>query len=207
MVGWPARELKKNRRNHAKPRGRDVPAKPQTIPRSNWVKKSHFKRNMGVLALVIFIVVVGFYSLAQSSSGASAQPLQVYSSAWKTAPLTDAVTGQNMNLGQFSGKTIVLQFMATYCQYCLAEGRQLVSVQQSLSGNSQAWDQVVIVSADVDPNENLSQLKQYVQQNHFGAPNSTPPWYYVKDTTGQLLQSIAGSVSFGSFIARTQCTS
>ncbi len=88
--------------------------------------------------------------------------------------------------------------MAIYCQYCLAEGRQLTTVQQSLSGNSQ----VVIVSVDVDPNENLAQLKQYVQSNGFGAPNSNPAWHYAKDT-GPLLQSIAGNVDFGSFISLT----
>ncbi len=161
------------------------------------------KRNVTIFLLLIFIVVVGFYSLSQSSSGASAQPLQINSSAWKNASLTDAVTDQTIKLSQFSGKTIILQFMATYCQYCLAEGHQLVSVQQSLSSNGQARDQVVIVSVDVDPNENLAQLKQYVQQNRFGAADSSPPWYYAKDTTGQLLQSIAGNVNFGSFIART----
>jgi thiol-disulfide isomerase/thioredoxin len=106
-------------------------------------------------------------------------------------------------LSKFSGRVVVLQFMAVYCQYCLAEGRQLASVQQSLSGNSQAAGQVVIVSVDVDPNENLDQLKSYVQQNNFGAPSSNPAWVYAKDATGQLLQSIAGNVDFGSFISLT----
>jgi hypothetical protein len=62
---------------------------------------------------------------------------------------------------------------------------------------------VVIVSVDVDSNENLAYLKQYVSQNHFGAPNSNPVWYFAKDNTGQLLQSVAGSVDFSSFISQT----
>jgi thiol-disulfide isomerase/thioredoxin len=126
----------------------------------------------------------------------------VLNSAWKNAPLTDASTGKNFTLNQFTGKVVVLQFMAVYCQYCLAESHQLVSVQQSFAGNGQAG-QVVIVSVDVDSNENLAYLKQYVSQNHFGAPSSNPVWYFAKDDTGQLLQSVAGAVDFSSFISQT----
>ena len=92
--------------------------------------------------------------------------------------------------------------MAVYCQYCLAEAHQLVSVQQSFSTNGQAA-QVVIVSVDVDPNENLAYLQSYVHENSFGAPNSSPIWYFAKDDSGQLLQSIAGTVDFSSFISLT----
>jgi len=111
--------------------------------------------------------------------------------------------GKTFTLSQYSGKVIVLQFMAVYCQYCLAEGHQLVSVQQSLSGNSKAAGQTVIVTVDVDPNENVQQLKSYAQQYGFGAPSSSPAWRYAKDASGQLLQSIAGNVDFGSFISVT----
>ncbi len=152
---------------------------------------------------MLLIIVVGAYSVSQSAAGSSARPIQVLSPAWKTAQLTDANTGNNFTLGQFSGKVVVLQFMAVYCQYCLAEAHQLVNVQQSLGGNSQANGQIVIVSVDVDPNENLAQLKAYVTQNHFGAPNSNPAWYFAKDDTGQLLQSVVGSVDFSSFISQT----
>ncbi len=179
---------------------------PQASPRpykATFVKKSHLKRNLGVLVAIIFLVVIGVYSFAQSSAGASARPIQIANSAWKTAPLTNAATGQSFTLSNFTGKVVVLQFMATYCQYCLAEGHQLISVQQSLSGNSQAAGQVVMVSVDVDKYEDLATLKNYVQQNSFGAPNSNPAWIYAKDATGQLLQSIAGSPDFGSFISLT----
>ncbi len=182
---------------------KSIPPAPQRPYRATFVKKSHFKRNLAVLGAVIFLIVIGVYSFAQTSAGASAKPIQIANSAWKTAPLTNAVTGQSFTLSQFSGKVVVLQFMAVYCQYCLAEGRQLVSVQQTLSGNSQAAGQVVIVSIDVDPNENLDQLKNYVQQNSLGAPSSNPAWIYAKDATGQLLQSVAGNVNFGSFISLT----
>jgi thiol-disulfide isomerase/thioredoxin len=116
----------------------------------------------------------------------------VPNSAWKAAPLTDANSGKNLTLGDFNGRVVVLQFMAVYCQYCLAEARQLVTVQQNFAGNGQASNQVVVVSVDVDPNENLAQLQSYVRQNNFGAPSSSPPWFFAKDNTGQLLQSVVG---------------
>ncbi len=170
--------------------------------KSTFIKKSHFKRNAGVFTGVILLVIIAFYAFAQSGSGV-ARPIEITNSAWKTASLTNAAAGQSFTLSQFSGKIIVLQFLATYCQYCLAEGHQLASVQSSLAGNSGASGGVVIISVDVDPSENLDQLKNYVQQNGFGAPSSSPPWIYAKDTSGQLLQSIAGNVNFGSFISLT----
>ncbi len=181
--------------------GKPRPAPPSQ--RTTWVKKSHFKRNLTIFTAVILLLIVGVYSVSQSAPGSSARPLLISNSAWKTAPLTDPTTGQNFALSDFSGKVVVLQFMAIYCQFCLAEGHQLVTVQQTLSGNSQASARVVIVSVDVDPNENLAQLKQYIQAGGFGAPNSNPAWRYAKDSTGQLLQSVAGNVAFGSFISLT----
>ncbi len=197
--------MKANAKAKQKQGKKSTPPPPQRPYKATFVKKSHLKRNLGVLTAVIFLVVIGFYSFAQTSAGSSAKPLQITNSNWKSAPLTNAATGQSFTLSQYSGKIIVLQFMAIYCQYCLAEGHQLVSVQQSLSGNSQAAGQVVIVSVDVDPNENLDQLQSYVRQNNFGAPSSNPAWIYAKDgASGQLLQSIAGNVDFGSFISLTQ---
>lgn len=166
------------------------------------MKKSHWKRNSAILGFVLIVIVIGAYSLSQTAAGSSARPLQVTNSAWKTATLIDANTGKNFTLSQFAGKVVVLQFMAVYCQFCLAESHQLVSVQQSFSSNGQAG-QVVVVSVDVDSNENLAQLQSYVSQNHFGAPNSNPPWYFAKDSTGQLLQSVVGAVDFSSFISQT----
>ncbi len=170
---------------------------------TSWVKKSHWKRNSIILGSVLLIIIVGAFSLSQSSAGSSARLYQVPNSAWKSAPLTDANSGKTFTLGNFSGKVVVLQFMAVYCQYCLAEARQLVSVQQNFAGNAQASNQVVVVSVDVDPNENLAQLQAYVSQNHFGAPSSNPPWFFAKDNTGQLLQSVVGNVDFSSFISQT----
>jgi thiol-disulfide isomerase/thioredoxin len=169
---------------------------------TSWVKKSHWKRNSIILGSVLLIIIVGAFSLSQTSAGSSAHLYQVPNSAWKSAPLTDANSGKTFTLGNFSGKVVVLQFMAVYCQFCLAEARQLVSVQQNFAGNAQASGQVVVVSVDVDPNENLAQLQAYVSQNHFGAPNSNPPWFFAKDNTGQLLQSVVGTVDFSSFIAQ-----
>lgn len=187
---------------HKNRQGRPRPPQPPPQQTHGWVKKSHWKRNSAILGFVLVFIVIGAYSLSQTAAGSSAHPLQVTNSAWKTATLVDANTGKNFTLSQFVGKVVVLQFMAVYCQFCLAESHQLVSVQQSFSTNGQAG-QVVVVSVDVDPNENLAQLQSYVSQNHFGAPNSNPPWYFAKDSIGQLLQSVVGAVDFSSFISQT----
>jgi thiol-disulfide isomerase/thioredoxin len=193
--------LGKRKKGQDRPRSAPNPGAPGPPPGTrSWVKKSRWKRNSIILGIVLIVIIVGAYSLSQT--GASARPIQVVNSAWKNASLTDANTGKNFTLAQFAGKVVVLQFMAVYCQYCLAESHQLVSVQQTFASNGHAA-QVIIVSVDVDPNENLAYLQQYVNQNHFGAPSSDPVWYFAKDNTGQLLQSVVGSVDFSSFISQT----
>ena len=187
---------------HKNRQGKSRPTPPPPQRTTSWLKKSHWKRNSAILGLVLILIVVGAFSLSGSAAGSSARPFPVLSSGWKTASLTDANGGKNFTLGDFAGKVVVLQFMAVYCQYCLAEARQLGTVQQSFSNNGQA-DQVVVVSVDVDPNENLARLQSYVSQYHFGAPNSNPTWYFAKDDTGQLLQSVVGTVNFSSFISQT----
>jgi len=188
---------RKNRHGKSRPSPAQLP-----VRSTSWVKKSHWKRNSFILGVGLLIIILGAYSLSQTSAGASSHPIQVPNSEWKNAPLIDANTGKNFTLDQFAGKVIVLQFMAVYCQFCLAESHQLVNVQQSFSTNGQAG-QIVMVSVDVDPNENLGQLQAYVRQNHFGAPNSSPAWYFAKDTSGKLLQAVVGSVDFSSFISQT----
>lgn len=194
---------------HKSKQGKPRPALPhpsqhvQGRPRTSWVKKSYFKRNLAIVTAVLLTLIVGVYAVSQSAPGSAAQPFLVTNSAWKTAPLVDPFTGKNFTLSSFSGKIVVLQFMVIYCQYCLAEGRQLVSVQHNLAQDSRASSGVVIVSVDVDPNENVAQLSQYVQTNGFGNANSNPAWRYAKDSSGQLLQSIAGNVDFGRFISLT----
>ncbi len=165
---------------------------------ATWTKKSHIKRNLVILFAIVIVVGLGVYSLSQATP--PGQAITVSSTAWKTAPLTDARTGQNFTLSQFQGKVVMLELMATYCQYCHAEGQQMILVQQRLGGNSQ----VVLVTVDVDSREELGTLQRYVQANPgFGNLNSDPLWYYAKDNTGQLMQSIAAGYDLGSYIAQT----
>ncbi len=167
-------------------------------PRASWVKKSHFKRNFGIFLGVIFLVVLGFYALSQQP-GSAGQFVQAATDGWKTVPLTDARTGQTFTLGQFAGKVVVLEAMATWCGNCRLQGVELRKVVQSIAGNGQ----VVVVTVDVDPNESLALLRQYVEQNNFGSLDSTPQWYYAADATGheaQLLKAIVGNVNPVSFV-------
>lgn len=162
-----------------------------------WVKKSHFKRNFAILVAVSLLVGLGFFSLSQQP--ASGQVVQVASDAWKTATLTDARTGQDFTISQFHGKVVVLELMATWCGNCERQGQELRKVAQNMNGN----DQIVIVTVDVDPNEDLNLLNQYVQRYNFGSTDSTPKWYYAVDKSGnqgQLLRGIVGSVNPASFV-------
>ncbi len=178
---------------HGKPKRANTPPP----PRKSWVKKSHAKRNLVISVAVILLVGLGIFSVSQQPAPGSA--VQIASTAWKGASLTDAGTQQKFTLSQFSGKVVVLELMAMWCGSCRVQGQEIAKVAQNLAGN----DQVVIVTVDVDRSENLADLAAYVRQWHFGAPNSTPPWYYATDDTGQLLASLVGTVNLHTYIPST----
>lgn len=52
---------------------------------------------------------------------------------WFSLPLIDARTGETFTLGDFSGKLVFVEPMATWCTNCRAQMRNLVAARQQLN--------------------------------------------------------------------------
>jgi cytochrome oxidase Cu insertion factor (SCO1/SenC/PrrC family) len=83
---------------------------------------------------------------------------------WFLEPMVDVNTGKSFQMSQFAGKVVLMDTMATWCPTCQGEMSQ-VQLVPGLLGASQS--ELVLVSLDVDPNEDATILKKFAAGNKF----------------------------------------
>jgi thiol-disulfide isomerase/thioredoxin len=97
---------------------------------------------------------------------------------WFSASLTNIATGQAFTTADFKGKVVLVEAMAQWCPTCLKQQQQILDLEKTMGNNPD----FVIVSLDIDPNENASDLKKYIESNGF-------TWMYAvapADVSGEL---------------------
>ena len=97
--------------------------------------------------------------------------------AWQNIELTDARTGETFTLASFSGKTVFVEPMATWCTNCR---QQLGNVRQA---RTQFGDDVVFIGLSLETNLASADLAQYQGDQGFD-------WTFAV-MTPEMLQSLA----------------
>lgn len=85
------------------------------------------------------------------------------SPAWFGMALTNVHTGETFTIQDFKGKVILVETMAIWCSNCLKQQTQ-VNALHGLVGNR---DDFVSLGLDIDPNEDVSKLKSFVEGQGF----------------------------------------
>lgn len=85
------------------------------------------------------------------------------SPAWYSASLTDARTGQAFSIESLKGKVVLVESMAVWCSKCLAQQGQVKALHEILGDR----DDFVSIGLDIDPNEDIDQLKGFVEAQGF----------------------------------------
>lgn len=80
---------------------------------------------------------------------------------WQTLALTNAATGETFTLGDFQGKTVFVEPMATWCSNCRAQQGQVVEAK------SQLGDDVVFIGLSLETGLPPADLAGYAQSNGF----------------------------------------
>ena len=124
-------------------------------------------RALGLAGILGWLCVM---SLAHAQHLASRWPASV---ATPTASFTD-LTGQRWTPEQLKGKTVLINFWATWCAPCLEELPSL----QTFFEFSQSADVVVLA---VNVKEPLGRVRQFVARNQFGFP-------VIADRDGELIR-------------------
>ena len=81
---------------------------------------------------------------------------------WKTLPLTDARTGETFTLGGFSGETVYVEPMATWCSNCR---QQLGNVRDAAAQLGD--DKVTFVALSIETTLKADDLARYAKEQGF----------------------------------------
>jgi thiol-disulfide isomerase/thioredoxin len=107
----------------------------------------------------------------ESSSDDMSDMPMVETPAWFDYTFTDASTGQTFRINDFQGKVVLVETIAMWCSNCFKQQTQ-VSALHNLLGER---DDFISIGMDIDPNENISALKGYVEKNGFDWLYSVSP--------------------------------
>jgi peroxiredoxin len=75
--------------------------------------------------------------------------------------MTDVNTGETFTMNDFTGKVVIMDTMAMWCPGCLTQAKEISKMLDAL-GNP---EDLVVISLDVDVNEDADTLKKYVEEN------------------------------------------
>jgi thiol-disulfide isomerase/thioredoxin len=83
--------------------------------------------------------------------------------SWYGVELISATTGEAFRISDFEGKVVLVETMAIWCTTCRAQQGEIEALHEELGQR----EDFISVTLDVDPNEEQSDLKAYVEQNSF----------------------------------------
>lgn len=106
---------------------------------------------------ILMILLIGISSCEEPANDKKTQPVNEQK-ATATVKLTD-LNGQPISLEQFKGRTIFINFWATWCKPCIKEMPSIDSAQKILSRNG-----VVFFLAS---NETPDLINQFKDEHHF----------------------------------------
>ena len=83
---------------------------------------------------------------------------------WLGTPLTDAATDAPFQISDYHGKVVLVETMAVWCTNCRAQQEKMRGLRLQMMGQT---NDLVIVSLDIDPNEDGATLKKYADATGF----------------------------------------
>lgn len=100
---------------------------------------------------------------ADSMMEASTPSAMMESPAWFGAALTDAKGGDAFTINDFKEKVVLVEMMAVWCSTCKQQQEQIKALHEQMG----MPDDLVTVSLDIDPNEDLDTVKSYLETTGF----------------------------------------
>ena len=116
--------------------------------------------------------------------------------AWQTISLVNAVTGEEFTLGDFQGKTVFVEPMATWCSNCRAQQGHVREARAQLG------EDVVFIGLSLETNLPPEQLAAYAQGNGFDWTYAVMPVELLAQLTDEFGRSITSAPSTPHFIIR-----
>ncbi len=109
--------------------------------------------------------------------------------AWFSANFTEATSGDSFTIQDFKDKVVLVETMAIWCPTCLQQQNQIKALHEQLGMR----DDLVSLSIDVDINETLAGLKDYVAKNGFDWTYSVASTDVARDISNSLWRTVPQS--------------
>jgi len=128
--------------------------------------------------ILVFALVLSACAPAQQVSTPQPQPgnAPLPAPAWLSVELTDVSTGKSFTINDFKGRVVVVESMAIWCPNCLRQGQELKALR-AIYGP----DDLVVVTLDIDFNENAAMLSEYAKKNGFDWSFAVAPLALMRD--------------------------
>ena len=110
-----------------------------------------------LILTVIFITACQFQPESRTTSTENKLP------EWFMIPMIDVQTGETFSMNDFSGRVVLVETMAMWCSPCIIQAREIRTLLELLDEP----EDLISVSLDVDPNEEVAALKEYTEENDF----------------------------------------
>lgn len=107
------------------------------------------------------VMLAGCTGGSKSDDSGSSGSSSISSTAWRTAALTDVRTGEEFAIADFGDRPVLVETFAVWCSTCLAQQKQIRSLHERVG------DDVVSVSLNVDPNEDVSRVRNHLDRHGF----------------------------------------
>jgi cytochrome oxidase Cu insertion factor (SCO1/SenC/PrrC family) len=79
---------------------------------------------------------------------------------WRSTELTDVRTDEPFTVDEFAGRPVLLEFFAVWCPVCTRQQRQV-------GGLVDRMDDLVPISLNVDPNEDVARVRDHLDEHDF----------------------------------------
>ena len=83
---------------------------------------------------------------------------------WLGTPLMDAATDAPFQISDYHGKVVLVETMAIWCTNCRAQQEEIRGLESQMMEQT---NDLVVVSLDIDPNEDQATLKKYAEATGF----------------------------------------
>lgn len=135
------------------------------------------KLNKIILVLTLVIIAGGLLYYVGSNNSSSSPSLPggsektstekpvAVQAGWLDTELTDARTGKKFRISDFKGKPVLLESFAVWCPTCLKQQKEIEKLAD------EKGDEIIHISLDTDPNEDIDKVIDHVKRNGFD-------WFY-----------------------------
>lgn len=115
---------------------------------------------------------------------------------WQTLPVTDVATGESFTLGDFQGKTVFVEPMATWCSNCRTQQGNVIQAK------TQVGDDVVFIGLSLETTLPDEDLARYAKGNGFDWTYAVMSEELLSALADEFSRSITSAPSTPHFIIR-----